>query len=50
MDLKIFIDVDKDIQLSRIIYKDLFDKNRELHSIIEKYHRYININFFHIKK
>ena len=41
MDLKIFIDVDKDIQLSRIIYKDLFDKNRELHSIIEKYHRYI---------
>ena len=41
MDLKIFIDVDKDIQLSRIIYKDLFDKNRELHSIIEKYNKYI---------
>jgi len=41
MDLKIFIDVDKDIQLSRIIYNDLFVKNRELHSIIEKYHKFI---------
>ena len=41
MDLKIFIDVDKDIQLSRIIYNDLFIKNRELHSIIEKYHKFI---------
>ena len=41
MDLKIFIDVDKDIQLSRIIYQDLFVKNRELHSIIEKYHKFI---------
>ena len=41
MDLKIFIDVDKDIQLSNIIYNDLFYKNRELHSIIEKYHRFV---------
>ena len=41
MDLKIFIDVDNDIQLSRIIYKDLFVKKRELHSIIEKYHKYV---------
>ena len=41
MDLKIFIDVDKDIQLSRIIYKDLFIKNRKLHTIIEKYHKFI---------
>ena len=45
MDLKIFIDVDKDIQLSRIIYKDLFDKNRELHSIIEKYNKYIKSGY-----
>ena len=41
MDLKIFIDVDKDIQLSNIVYNDLFFKHRELHSIIEKYHRFI---------
>ena len=41
MDLKIFIDVEKDIQLSRIIFKDIFEKNRELKSIIEKYHNYI---------
>ena len=41
MDLKIFIDVDNDIQLSRIIYKDLFVKKRELHSIIEKYHKFV---------
>ena len=41
MDLKIFIDVDKDIQLSKIIFNDMFVKNRELHSIIEKYHKNI---------
>ena len=41
IDLKIFIDVEKDIQLSRIIFKDLFEKKRELHSIIEKYHNFV---------
>lgn len=45
MDLKIFIDIDKDIQLSRIIYQDLFVKNRELHSVIEKYHKYIKPSY-----
>ena len=52
MDLKIFIDVDKDIQLSRIIYQDLFVKNRELHSIIEKYDKLLNLvikNIFYQK-
>ena len=41
IDLKIFIDVDNDIQLSNIIYKDIFDKNRELKDVIIKYHKYI---------
>ena len=41
MDLKIFIDVDKDIQLSRIIYKDIFENGRELENIIRKYHKYV---------
>ena len=41
MDLKIFIDVDKDIQLSRIINRDVFERGRDLMPIIEKYHKYI---------
>ena len=45
IDLKIFIDVDKDIQLSRIIYRDIFEKNRELKDIIIKYHKYIKPSF-----
>ena len=41
MDLKIFIDVDKDIQLLRIINRDVFERGKELMPIIEKYHKYI---------
>ena len=45
IDLKIFIDVDKDIQLSKIIYRDIFDKNRELKDVIKKYHKYIKPSY-----
>ena len=45
MDLKIFIDVDKDIQLSRIIYKDIFENGRELENIIRKYHKYVKPSY-----
>ena len=41
IDLKIFIDIDKDIQLSRLICRDIFDKNRELIDVIKKYHKFI---------
>ena len=41
IDLKIFIDVDNDIQLSNIIFRDIFEKNRELKDIIQKYHKYV---------
>jgi uridine kinase len=41
MDLKIYIDVDKDIQLSRIIFRDIFEKGKNLRPIINKYHTYI---------
>ena len=41
IDLKIFIDVDNDIQLSNIIFRDIFEKNRELIDIIKKYHKYV---------
>ena len=45
IDLKIFIDVDKDIQLSKIIYRDIFDKNRILKDVIKKYHKFIKPNY-----
>lgn len=45
IDLKIFIDVNKDIQLSKIIYRDIFEKNRELKDVIKKYHKYIKPSY-----
>ena len=45
IDLKIFIDVDKDIQLSKLIYRDIFEKNRELKDVIKKYHKYIKPSY-----
>ena len=45
IDLKIFIDVDKDIQLSKIIYRDIFDKNRILKDVIKKYHKFIKPSY-----
>ena len=45
IDLKIFIDIDKDIQLSKIIIKDIFDSNRELRKIINEYHNFIKPSY-----
>ena len=41
IDLKIFINVDKDIQLSKLIYREMFDKGHELEDILVKYHKNI---------
>lgn len=45
IDLKIFIDLDKDIQLSKLIYRDIFEKNKELKDVIKKYHKYIKPSY-----
>ena len=41
MDLKIFIDTDADIRLSRIIYRDISERGRDLQKSIERYHKFI---------
>ena len=45
IDLKIFIDVDNDIQLSRIICRDIFVKNLQLKTSIERYHKFIKPSY-----
>jgi uridine kinase len=45
IDLKIFIDIDRDIQLSKIILKDIFECNRELRKIIRKYHKFVKPSY-----
>ena len=41
MDLKIFIDTDSDIRLSRIIYRDISERGRDLLTSIERYHKFV---------
>ena len=37
LDLKIFLDTDDDIRLSRKVYKDVYLRKKTLRSVIEKY-------------
>lgn len=41
MDLKIFVDVDEDICLSRRIFRDVTARGRQLESVIERYHKFV---------
>lgn len=41
MDLKIFVDVDDDICLSRRIFRDVTSRGRQLESVIERYHKFV---------
>jgi uridine kinase len=45
MDLKIFIDTDSDIRLSRIIYRDISERGRDLLTSIERYHKFVKPGF-----
>ena len=41
MDLKLFIDLDDDIKLSRRIYRDIISRGRKMETIIERYHKFV---------
>ena len=41
MDLKLFIDLDDDIRLSRRIYRDIISRGRKMENIIERYHKFV---------
>jgi uridine kinase len=45
IDLKIFIDTDSDIRLSRIIYRDINERGRDLQTSIERYHKFVKHGF-----
>ena len=45
IDLKIFIDTDPDIRLSRIIYRDINERGRDLQTSIQRYHRFVKPGF-----
>ena len=45
IDLKIFIDTDSDIRLSRIIYRDIYERGRDLQTSIERYHKFVKPGF-----
>ena len=45
MDMKIFVDLDSDIRLSRRVYRDISDRGRGLDTIIERYHKFVKPAF-----
>jgi hypothetical protein len=45
MDIKIFVDLDGDIRLSRRIYRDIIDRGREMKTVIDRYHKFVKPAF-----
>ena len=45
MDLKIFVDLDGDIRLSRRVYRDIVDRGRQMESVLERYHKFVKPAF-----
>ena len=41
MDLKLFIDLDDDIRLSRRIYRDIIFRGRKMETVLERYHKFV---------
>ena len=41
MDLKLFIDLDDDIRLSRRIYRDIISRGRQMDTVLERYHKFV---------
>ena len=45
IDLKIFLDTDEDIRLSRKVYSDVCLRNKNLNDVLDKYLKYIKKGF-----
>ena len=41
MDLKLFIDLNDDMRLSRRIYRDIISRGRKMETVIERYHKFV---------
>jgi uridine kinase len=41
MDLKLFIDLDDDIRLSRRIYRDIISRGRKMKDVLDRYHKFV---------
>ena len=41
MDLKLFIDLDDDIRLSRRIYRDIISRGRNMDTVLQRYHKFV---------
>ncbi|KAI7865016.1 uridine kinase [Spinellus fusiger] len=45
MDLKIFVDTDADIRLARRLQRDIAERGRSIHGIIEQYNRFVKPSY-----
>jgi uridine kinase len=45
VDLKIFVDCDSDIRLARRVRRDIAERGRELHGVIQQYNRFVKPSY-----
>ena len=49
MDIKIFVDTDADIRLSRRLKRDILERNRSIESVLAQYNKFVKPAFdYHI--
>ena len=45
MDLKVFVDTDDDVRLARRLRRDIAERGRDLHGVIQQYTRFVKPSF-----
>ena len=45
LDIKIYVDTDCDIRLTRRIYRDQMERGRTLESILDRYHKFVKLGY-----
>ena len=45
LDIKIYVDTDSDIRLTRRIYRDQMERGRTLESILDRYHKFVKSGY-----
>jgi uridine kinase len=45
LDIKIYVDTDSDIRLTRRIYRDQIERGRTLESILDRYHKFVKLGY-----
>lgn len=45
MDLKVFVDTDDDVRLARRLKRDITERGRDMHGVVQQYNRFVKSSF-----